>query len=282
MALFEPFLLGIHLSEDFSFKPFSSQPFFRRVNAWLLDHAQLDRGWRVVDVACGSGLVTELIVERIQGATDTMVVALDVSAAALRETADRLAATAGAAVQCVQARAEEMSTVVKSEMDAVIFCNGIHYVRDKHRLVQEVHRVLRPGGVFAFNTSFFKGAQLPETQGFYRRWMIRALRILKDRHGTVPQREKVESRLQLTPEEYRQAVEAGGFRVTVEELVPETLEESGWIDISRFGDFVGGVLPGVPLEQASDALCDAVRQTFAEMNLTGVPRNWLSVVAVRA
>jgi hypothetical protein len=55
----------------------------------------------------------------------------------------------------------------------------------------------------------------------------------------------------------------------------------GWLDISRYEDFVAGALPGIPLGQASEALQESVRQTFQEMGLTVVPRNWLAVVAAK-
>ena len=55
----------------------------------------------------------------------------------------------------------------------------------------------------------------------------------------------------------------------------------GWLDISSFSDFINGVMPGVPLDKASAALKAGITQTFEEMKVTHVPRNWLKVVAVR-
>lgn len=267
---------------DYSFKAFSGHAFFREVNAALLDRAGLTPGTRVVDVACGSGLVTELILERIRGARDSVVVALDVSSSALREARERLAGAAGEALQFVEARAEELSKTVGDLMDAVVFCNGIHYVEDKRALLREVRRVLRPGGVFAFNTSFFDGAIPPETLAFYRRWMLRALRTLKERYDVLPDRTKVSARRQLTRDQYVEALVAEGFEPQYVDLMPAVLSEQGWVDISRFADFAQGTLPGVPVEQACEVLSDSVRSVFAELKLEGVPRNWLSVVAQRA
>jgi len=269
-------------ADEYSFTAFSEHAFFREVNAWLVEHAQLERGWRVVDVGCGSGLVTELILERVRGARDALVVALDVSTGALSHVRERFAAASGVVLEFVQARAEEMSTLVRHAMDAVVFCNGIHYIADKRHVLREIRETLRPGGTFAFNTSFFEGAQLPETLAFYRRWMLRALRTLKTRYNLTPDRTRVTARRQLTPAEYRAALEAEQFEVRVDELLTVTLDEQGWVDISRFADFVEGALPGIPIARASEVLCDAVRETFAELRLDGVPRNWLSVVATRA
>jgi ubiquinone/menaquinone biosynthesis C-methylase UbiE len=270
------------LAQDHSFKAFSAQPFFRQVNTWLVERASLSDGPRVVDVACGSGLVTELILERIRGARDALVVALDMSAEALKDARERVAGAVDSAVEFVEGRAEELSTLVKRRMDTVVFCNGIHYVEDKRHVFHEVHNTLRPGGRFAFNTTFFAGAELPETLPFYRRWMIKSLRLLKTRYGSSPDRTKVQARRQLTPEQYIEALQAEDFSVELQELLPATLPEQGWLDISSYSDFAQGTLPGIPVDQASEVLCEALRQTFAEMGLTEVKRNWLSVVAARA
>lgn len=270
------------MSAEYSFKPFSEQAFFREVNTWLVERARLQPGWRVLDVACGSGLVTELVLERVRGARDALVVALDMSADALAEVRERFAGVTDAVVQFVEARAEELSRFVHQAMDAVLFCNGIHYIDDKRRVLREIYATLRPGGVFAFNTSFFDGAHPPETHAFYRRWMMRALRTLKTRYGVMPERTRVTARRQLTPAEYHEALEAEGFQVQVEQLVTVNMNEQGWLDISRFADFAEGVLPGVPLDHAVEVLCDALRETFAELRIEVVPRNWLSVVATRS
>lgn len=268
--------------DAYSFKAFSSHAFYRVVNAALVERAGLVPGTRVVDVACGSGLVTELILERVRGARDALIVALDASAEALRDAKERLAGATGAVVKFVEARAEELSRVLQETVDAVVFCNGIHYIEDKRALLREVYRVLHPGGIFAFNTAFFEGSQVPETLTFYRRWMMRALRTLKTRYGVMPDRTRVQARQQLTPDQYVEALEAEGFRVKCKELVPAYLPEGGWVDISRFKDFAAGTLPGVPVEWACEVLAEAVRETLHEMNLETVPRNWLSVVAERA
>src|SRR2546422_4080640 len=47
--------------ERFSFARFAGHPFFKQVNAWLVSHSQIDADSAVVDLACGPGAVTELI-----------------------------------------------------------------------------------------------------------------------------------------------------------------------------------------------------------------------------
>jgi ubiquinone/menaquinone biosynthesis C-methylase UbiE len=268
-------------ADEFSFKAFSEHAFYRRVNEALVDRAQLKRGWTVVDVACGSGAITELILEKIRGAREAMVIGVDMSTTALREAADKVAGYRDAVVEFVQTRAEEMSASVRRAVDAVVFCNGIHYIEDKDGLLEEVRRTLKPGGVFAFNTGFFDGAIPPETLTYYRRWMIKALRRLKKEYNLKPEHSKVEARKQLTADEYRALLESKGFQIKSQEIYPGEVTEQGWIDLSRFSDFIAGALPGIPLKTASDVLVQSLHETFEEFDLTVWPRNWLTVVAAR-
>ncbi len=268
-------------SDEYSFKAFSEHGFYRRANLALLDRADLKRGWTVVDVACGSGASTELILDRIRGARDARVIGVDMSATALREAAEKVAGARDAVVEFVQSRAEEMSNSIRRAVDAVVFCNGIHYIEDKKGLLEEVYRTLKPGGAFAFNTSFFDGASPPESQKYYRRWMLKALRKLKREYDLKPDHSKVESRKQLTAEEYGALLEAEGFEIKSQEIYPGEVTEQGFVDLSRFSDFIAGALPGVPLKTASEVLVETIRETFAEMCVTAWPRNWLTVVAAR-
>ena len=210
-----------------------------------------------------------------------MVIGVDMSATALQEATEKVADVRDAVVEFVQSRAEEMSNSIHRTVDAVVFCNGIHYIEDKEGLLEEVYRTLKPGGVFAFNTGFFDGASPPETQKYYRRWMLKALRKLKTEYDLKPDHSKVESRKQLTAEEYGALLEAEGFEIKSQEIYPGEVTEQGFVDLSRFSDFIAGALPGVPPKTASEVLVETIRETFLEMGVTAWPRRWLTVVAAR-
>jgi hypothetical protein len=111
--------------------------------------------------------------------------------------------------------------------------------------------------------------------------MMKALRMLRAEYDLRPARDKVEARHQLSPDQYCTLLNTEGFEIRVQELVPVTVSEQGWIDISRYADFVTGVLPGISIETASAVLCKTVRETLAELGVRSVPRNWLCVVAAR-
>ena len=267
---------------DFSFATFSQNSFYEDLNARLVAMAEPGSGQRIVDLACGTGGVTKLILEHVRGARNSVVIAMDHSAGALKQAMDELKSHKDTAVQFVQSQVEQMSDSLKERADTVIFCNAIHYIPDKDALLGEISRSLNPGGRFAFNTSFYEGGQVPESMAFYRKWMFKSARILRREHGLSPQRaEKVESRKHLSADQYRELLERNGFRVIRLEEDTVLVPIEGWLDISTFEDFIAGTLPGVPLKEASDSLQKGVHQTFEEMEIEYVPRNWLDVVAVR-
>jgi hypothetical protein len=60
-------------------------------------------------------------------------------------------------------------------------------------------------------------------------------------------------------------------------MPPESLA-----DIGRFSLFIEGALPGVPLEEGSEALQVGLVRALDELQLSAVPRYWLEVVAEAA
>jgi ubiquinone/menaquinone biosynthesis C-methylase UbiE len=187
----------------------------------------------------------------------------------------------GAVVRFVQGGAEKLSQLVRKPVDAIFFCNAIHLVHEKDQVLQEIKRTLRDDGTFSFNTSFYMGAEPPEAEQFYRKWMMKALRVLKTEYGLSPERTKVEARLRLTADEYRKLLEANGFQIRDLEVVTVDMPLSGFEAISEYSLWIEGVLPGVPLEAGRDSLMKGARQAFQELGLKTSPRNWLLVVANR-
>ena len=270
-------------SSDFSFSKFSQNSFYEVLNAHLVDMADLGGDKRIVDLACGTGGVTGLIVERLHDACESVVIAVDHSASALKQAMENLKGGRDSAIQFVHSQVEGLSDSLKESVDTVVFCNAIHYIPDKDALLADISKSLNPGGKFAFNTSFFEGSHPPESLEYYRKWMFKSIRTLRREYGLRPIRsEKVESRRQLTVDQYRELLEKQGLTIVRQEIDTVQVPIEGWLDISGFSDFIEGTLPGVPLEEASAALQSGVHQTFAEMNITHVPRSWLGVVAVRS
>lgn len=269
--------------DDFSFDRFAQQDFYQRVNEHLVRMVDFSGVRRVLDLACGVGNVTAMIVRQVAERPATTVLGLDYSPTGIELARRDVTGQGNASVEFIEGRVEDVADLIEEPVDAVIFCNAIHYVPDKEGLLKEIGKVLEPGGKLAINTSFFEGGQPPESQKFYRRWMLRALRLLKSKHGMSPDKsEKVESRKHLTPEQYQALFESAGYRVVTLELEGAQMTAESWCDISRFKDFIEGIMPGVPLDKASEVLREAVYQTYEELGLETLTRNWLNVIAARA
>lgn len=268
--------------EEFSFARFANQPFYQATNERLVELANLAGCGRVLDLACGTGTVTRLILEAFDDLRDRCVIAMDASAQALQEAQEELADAGSSVVRFVESRAEELSEPVEESVDAVVFCNAIHMVRQKDKVVEQVRRVLAPEGLFAFNTSFFEGSHPEESEAFYRRWMMQAMRILRREHDIrVDREEKVASRLQLSVGEYEELLGRHDLSVRDRRVESVGVPLEGWLGISEYREFIRGALPGVPLEEGREALQEAARTVFDKLELEDVPRNWLHVVARR-
>jgi trans-aconitate 2-methyltransferase len=107
----------------------------------VLDRLTLEPDAAVLDAGCGSGRVTEALLERFPSAS---VVALDGSASML-EQAERRLARFGPRVRYLQA---DLTRPLPSEepVDAVVSTATFHWIADHDALFSNLAAALRPGG----------------------------------------------------------------------------------------------------------------------------------------
>jgi ubiquinone/menaquinone biosynthesis C-methylase UbiE len=113
----------------------------------LLDAAGLHQGERVLDVACGTGVVTRLAAERV--GPDGVVAALDINPAMLAVA--RSVPSSGAAIEWHEASAESLPLADES-FEVVLSSLGLQFVPDKASALREMRRVLAPVGRLAIAT----------------------------------------------------------------------------------------------------------------------------------
>ena len=107
----------------------------------LIGIAGLEPGQRVLDVACGTGVVTRLAAERV--GTAGAVAGLDANPGMLAVA--RSHAPPGAAIDWHEASAEAMP--LPDEAFDVVLCQmGLQFIPDKLAALQEMRRVLDAGG----------------------------------------------------------------------------------------------------------------------------------------
>ncbi len=266
---------------SFTLDRFAQHSFYHEVNKRLVALTQLAKGQRVVDLGAGTGAVTKLIAQEVAN-HEAEVIAVEPCETALEVARRNLEEFRGALVRFIQGGAEMLTQLVKKPVDAVFFCNAIHLVEEKDLVLHEILQTLGENGTFSFNTSFYQGAEPPEAELFYRRWMMKALRVLKKEYGLSPDKTRVEARHRLTEDEYIALLKSNGFKVRDKEVVTVQVPLSGFEAISQYSLWIEGVLPGVPLEAGAHALAKGARLAFEELGITESPRNWLLVVASRA
>jgi arsenite methyltransferase len=111
--------------------------------AWL-GHAGILEGSRVLEIGCGTGVVTRDLARLVGPAG--RVVGIDPSEALL-QTAQRLAEAAGLAsrIELRLGDVRELDLPPQS-FDHVVACMVFMHLGDLREAVRQVHRVLRPGG----------------------------------------------------------------------------------------------------------------------------------------
>jgi SAM-dependent methyltransferase len=118
------------------------------VSAELLRAADLRPGERVVDVACGTGVITRVAAEQV-GITGG-VTGIDI-APDMIEVAKSIPAPAGATIEWCVADAASVP-LPDASVDVVLCQMGLMFVPDKAAAIAEMHRVLVPTGRLVINT----------------------------------------------------------------------------------------------------------------------------------
>jgi trans-aconitate 2-methyltransferase len=113
-----------------------------RWGASVLRRLPLDGDERVLDAGCGTGRVTEMLMERLPNGRG---IALDASAAMVEQARQRLARF-GPRVEYVRADLGQ-PLPIEGSVDAVLSTATFHWVPDHDALFANLAPVLRPGGL---------------------------------------------------------------------------------------------------------------------------------------
>jgi ubiquinone/menaquinone biosynthesis C-methylase UbiE len=283
---------------DVTYEPFSREQEYVEANRCFVRSVRLCGRRAVLDLACGTGAMTALILEemRLEPAfadQPARVVGLDISHRAL-QLAQEFLANQGVwsedAIQLARARADSLP-LAEASMDAVLVGNAIQLFDDKGKAMREIRRVLRPGGVFAFNTSFYAGTFAPGTERFYLRWVQEALKRIQEKDADLRRaglpgvsRRKgcakpAFSLPWLSGAQYTQLLEENGFLVTgVRERTVELTQRS-FESIGSYAELAGVLLSGYPVEFACEALSTSAGSALEGCGLDVVPRYWIEVIA---
>lgn len=183
---------------------------------------QVAPGWQgldMLDLGCGGGYMSEALAER-----GAHVVGVDPSAASL-EAARRHAAQAGLRID-YRLGIGEAVPAANGSMDRVVCVDVLEHVQDLSKVLSEIRRVLRPGGIFLFDT-------------INRSWLSGFLTvgIAEDLLRIIP-RGTHEPKKFIKPHELHHSLNRLGFTVD-----PKKFTGMGPVGINRRGDILFGLIP---------------------------------------
>src|SRR5262245_47446297 len=172
---------------DTTYEAHGTDPEYIAVNRGFVDRVSLRHVGHFLDLACGMGTVSRMLLEAAPGAhlngIDGDPVQIDLATRAfIRQgyevrkgftlTEERVN---GKPVVTLAVGPGDEIPFPENSFDCVTITNAIHMMPDKGQFLQKVHRVLKPGGLFSFNTGFYSGCNPPGTEAHFLTWTKAAL-----------------------------------------------------------------------------------------------------------
>ena len=242
---------------------------------------------QLLDIATGAGTMVQLFVCSIPNNwKKSAVMCLDQSSEAIKLAQKKLEDQIEK-LKFINSRIEDLD-LPENCIDVAVWGNGIHYLSENSQIdsLKRIKKALKPGGWLFFNTAFYEESRPADTIPFYRTQIKNAVQFLKQ-NGI--QREKNVERAEAAkfhPKAYyEELVKNADFKlVEVQEFAAE-LTKDAWEHISAFQQYAAGALHGYPVDDASNAMKNAVEPAIlihGKLDNQGnlcVVRNWLAISA---
>lgn len=119
----------------------------RRANSFL-ELLPLEKGYKVLDIATGTGLIAIPVAE-IVGNTGK-IVGVDIAATLLSQAQDKIDVLGLRNIELIEADAEYLN-FSENSFDAVSCCSAVMVFQNIFAAFQDWYRFLKPGGIVAFN-----------------------------------------------------------------------------------------------------------------------------------
>ena len=278
-----------------TFEPFANAVEYLNVNAQIVSrwfermkHEGERRFERLLDLASGAGTMVQLMFDYLpKDWHKPLITCVDRSVEALELTRQRLVPKLTEKLECLCTGVEQLS-IKKQSADVVTFGNGIHYLdlKSQNEVMERVHYSLKPGGWFFFNTAFYKEARPEWTLPFYQKKVRLAVQKLGERSVTRDKLERRPTSADFLPRQhYEDLVTRNGFELDDMTEIEARLGQKAWEMISGYSQYAAGALHGFPVEEAANALQEAIAPALAEYGRIDengsryISRNWLAVAA---
>jgi len=287
---------------DVSYESYTDHEEYISANRPLIESIDLSKTEVVADLACGAGLMSDLLFARKPSlkicGIDIDQEQIDISArkfgrrGVLCPDMEAWRANGVGRILLLRGSADDLP-FANEEVDLAVMGNAIHVMPDKDRFLAEASRALRAGGMLVFNSAFFVGTFVPGTEGLFNEWMMEAVRVLEEinkeraRAGQppVPRARNTAGRAfakgWLTEDAWRARVEKAGFIQVQTRTRASAMTRASLRLVAPYAGLATVLMSGYPLEIASRCLYEGVDRAFDRLGVDEVPRLWLEVSAVR-
>lgn len=287
-----------------TYEPYADEPEYIETNQALIDQIDLDGVARVADLACGTGLISRLLLTR---APYLAICCIDLDPeqigiarrqfgekGLLIDSLDAWRAPGAHGAHFQVGSAMELP-LKDGEVDLVMMGNAIHLMPDKDLFLKEVARVLKPGGRFYFNSVFFTGTFPEGSEPLYNEWLKQAVIVLDEMNKAraargeppVPRVRNTKAggrafnKGWLSAEGWSEKLVNAGFNVELAERRQMDISRRGLQLVGAYGGLAEVLMSGYPVEIASECLIEGADRAFDLMQVESVPRYWLEVKATR-
>lgn len=192
----------------------------------------------------------------------------------------------------IEGSADELCLELES-VHSVVMGNAIHLIFNLDKLLQSVHRMLRSGGLFAFNSVLFVGTYVEGTELVYTEWLKVALAVLHHKNQELKRsgkpsipRERGKSgrafdKNWITPEQWGDKLRQNGFELVQTYKRPVKITQRGLFPVRAYSGLAELLMSGYPVETASECLQEGAVRAFKNLGIVEILRYWLEVTAIK-
>ncbi len=157
-------------------------PLYRETGKKLVEVADIQQGMTVVDLACGTGIVTAHILAKINSIGT--VIGIDGSPAMLDIARRKFS---NSTVRFLQSSAENLHAVLPAASVDIVVCNSAFWQMRVQETLDGISSILKPGGKFVFNLPDFEASSSQTLQDrFSYQFTQFMIQIAQTEFGYVP------------------------------------------------------------------------------------------------
>jgi len=275
----------ISSENQFTYEHFASQPEYVKVNRELIQiiaHRLPDNFFHV-DVATGTGLVPQLIIEEVYKDRKGKIIGIDPNSTSLDIARRKNLALRNVPVEFIEGFGQDLEALVagkipKDGVDSVSIHDALHEIRDeedKINVVKSMANILKLGGLFSFNSAFTTEAIKVDPRG-WAGWKLKAMEILGG------ERDRQTAKLAIhTPEKYVEMMTNAGLTKIHAKPKIVNLSKEALKAISVYPAFIRGVFEDMRGNEtvSENDKSYALKQALDDKNIVELPRVWYEIVA---